>query len=140
MTPKQKLNNIYAILCEYCRRSNGSGGAYTTEDGFLYNAYELKISLDKDLELRDMAIKSLKYIFDLTPSDDFDDIDVKLQVHYKKLKVLEIIKDKNVDVGAIKVCVNSLAYNDYKELTETKLVEREKLTRDEFGLLKEVLL
>ena len=57
----------------------------------------------------------------------------------KELKALEIIINKNVDIGAIKECVNVYAYNDFKELTETAIIKREKITQKEYDLLREIL-
>lgn len=52
--------------------------------------------------------------------------------NYKKLKALEIIKDKNVDVAWLCGCEKLEDYN--------KLYQVPNLTKEEYDLLKEVLL
>ena len=89
-------------------------------------------TIEKELVIGDMAIKSLKYIFDLTPSDSFDDIDEKLQEHYKKLKALEIIKVVCPNVFWI---TRTYTYEEYK-----KKCSDDTLLQEEYELLKEVLL
>lgn len=52
----------------------------------------------------------------------------------KSLKALEIIKEKEIDIAYIKCCDSREHYNVMCEL------EKEKLTQEEYDLLKEVLL
>ena len=61
----------------------------------------------------------------------------------KELKVLEIIKEKKVDVGQLTICFSLKDYNKYIfdkfRLADDEIQERT-LTQEEFDLLKEVLL
>lgn len=84
-----------------------------------------------------LAIKRLKGEGRKGVYDEID-VDHDLDTVEYYLQALDIVKEKNVDIGAIKNCVNAYAYNDFKELTETHLIKREKLTELEFSHLKEV--
>ena len=53
----------------------------------------------------------------------------------KELKVLEIIKNKNVNILEIKLCNNYEEYN----CCASNFFDVEELTQEEFDLLKEVL-
>ena len=92
--------------------------------------------------IREYEIDDDHYIlnYNYAIRQSLDIIETTLKENDRKLKALEIIGKKNVDVGAIKNCVNAYAYNDFKELTETKLIKREKLTQEDFASIKEVLL
>ena len=58
---------------------------------------------------------------------------------FKKLKALEIIKEKIIDVGVIK---GSESFEEYNIVIKTILERKEEdfITKQEFDLLKEVLL
>lgn len=58
---------------------------------------------------------------------------ISLNIVEKELNALKIVKEKYVDFFQLPCCKNIFEYNDLK------FFENEKLTQDEFDLLKEVL-
>ena len=125
LTPHEALNNLTQLAFNYAE----------LDEQILSNAKKYYGIIGKALqEYQEMLISDEGWNFVL--NKDLE----KYNKTIKKLQALEIIKEKNVDVGAIKNCVNAYAYNDFKELTETKLIKREKLTQEEFDTVKEVLL
>jgi len=55
----------------------------------------------------------------------------------KSLKALEIIKEKQVDVCELKICIDE--YEDSLYQYNKRTIEKFRLTEEEFNLLKEVL-
>jgi len=55
----------------------------------------------------------------------------------KSLKALEIIKNKQVDVCELKICIDE--YEDSLYQYNKRTIEKFRLTKEEFNLLKEVL-
>jgi hypothetical protein len=151
MTLQQTLNNLYAILCFYANKC-GVAATHTKDTGdFLYNAFDLKEEIEKALkeheqlkidyeELNDIHDELVKY-----KNKERDDV-------VKKLKALEIIKEKRVNVYQM-LCIfkEGLTYEDYEKLWNIDieryykhntdlLYSHFKLTQEEYDLLKEVLL
>lgn len=57
----------------------------------------------------------------------------------KGLKALDIIKEKSVDVGFLQYCSTVETYNNYI-IEHAWTRQTKKLTKEEFGLLKEALI
>ena len=55
----------------------------------------------------------------------------------KSLKALEIIKEKQVDVCELKICIDE--YEDSLYQYNKRTIEKFRLTKEEFNLLKEML-
>lgn len=76
---------------------------------------------EEDKKLLNEQAKSNRYLME------------QIKQSQKKLKALEIIKEKNVSIVWLKWCPDRAEYNDLAS-------KEEQLTQDEYNLLKEVLL
>ena len=110
---------------------------------------------DERTHIIENALKRLykfEKVFEELNLDISDDVDLKnwiklAQFHYenknKKLKALEIIREKEIDVGEFLSCI-LLEKKDYiKDAFEEfncHLLTHKQLTQEEYDLLKEVLL
>lgn len=139
LTPLEALENIMCFISvDECNFKNQA------EKDKCYNIIETALKDYEKLSKQRYVIftrtHQQKEMFIDEICKSYKEIKVSSLEDEKKLKALEIIKEKNIDVGAIKECVSAYAYNDFKELTETAIVKREKMTQEEYEIVKEVLL
>lgn len=88
------------------------------------------------------ALEALNTIYDkYATDDDFLEDDKLFSTIEKALKVLEIIKEKEVCIYLFTGCDNVKQYNNSMDLFEMPKKDRHKyhLTQEQFDLLKEVL-
>jgi len=75
---------------------------------------------------------------------EYDEIGVKFAIlndsREKKLKALEIIKEKRVDITTLFDCLNAEEYNRWVPVRSHYSYPPLELTQEEYDLLKEVLL
>lgn len=113
------------------------------------HSFEQRQHLNKRLDIIETALKVLEQLQIIIGAEKIEDLPkVALETENacysnshilkkaeNKLKALEIIKNKKVNVGDFVRCKTIEDYNDY-----LCYGEKEKLTQEEFDLLKEVLL
>ena len=107
----------------------------TRKAGFDSQRGDFLTIYEKELEIIETALKRLESIEDTRFIILGGRCSGKSQkVHaLLKLKALEIIKEKEVNIHIFRHCSDLAAYNDMAE-------ENQKLTQQEYDLLKEVLL
>ena len=88
--------------------------------------------LNKRLDIIETALKNIKEYEDYKYPQYLRD--------KKKLKALETIKEKDVDIGYLTLCKKLEQYNDRFYEEKPRFYVGRQLTQSEFDLLKEVLL
>ena len=87
--------------------------------------------------------KELEALEKIVDTYYIDNMDKEISIIEKALKALEIIKEKNVNIRALKswnkTYKGKLTYQNYLDILEDCDLG-EKLTQEEYDLLKEVLL
>ena len=87
--------------------------------------------------------KELEALAKIVDTYYIDNMDKEISIIGKALKALEIIKEKNVNIRALKswnkTYKGKLTYQNYLDILEDCDLG-EKLTQEEYDLLKEVLL
>ena len=106
----------------------------------LQNAIDIA---EKELEEGELAITYTHAIFELFDNENNGDFVIDMIA--KQKKALEIIKNKNVNVNMfVSICNFRDGFEKYNELIlkedMTGKKEKNLLTQEEYGLLKEVLL
>ena len=91
--------------------------------------------MSKGLEALERIVELAKYDVDL--SYDFKDLQNDKDIIEKELKALEIIKNKGLNVAYLKSWLAKSTYEEYQEEHKGTIYE---ITKEEYDLLKEVLL
>ena len=93
-------------------------------------------NIDKEISIIATALKDyeMEHTLRIRLENAIYELLREKQENEKKLKALEIIKEKGVNVGLLSRCSNAERYN------KGMCYEPRYLTQEEYGLLKEVLL
>lgn len=93
-------------------------------------AYSQTIEINENKELQ--ALEIAKTLCELTPTKEEKDLIVSSLTRLEKLeKVIKIINEKDVNIFGLKTSKNYQLYNLF-------VIEEDKLTEEEFNILKEV--